>query len=146
MKRRQNIEKLSISKLIANDIVNYGMDKTTSFNYIVSLNDFLDDYDEDTCNYIKSHINEIISDVESNENVAQLDYDESRQEFDMVFYFDGLFSKLDKQIYNLSQEMGVEFEPNEVWEISYDIENSEEYNDLIINAVTSKSKTMGREI
>ena len=39
------MEKLSISKLIANDIVNYGMDKTTSFNYIVSLNDFLDDYD-----------------------------------------------------------------------------------------------------
>ena len=138
--------KLSLSKLIANDIVNYGMDKTTSFNYIVSLNDFLDDYDEDTCNYIKSHINEIISDVEGNENVAQLDYDESRQEFDMVFYFDGLFSKLDKQIYNLSQETGVEFEPNEVWEISYDIENSEEYNDLIINAVTTKSKTMGREI
>ena len=140
------MEKLSISKLIANDIVNYGMDKTTSFNYIVSLNDFLDDYDEETCNYIKSHINEIISDVEGNENVAQLDYDELRQEFDMVFYFDGLFSKLDKQIYNLSQEMGVEFEPNEVWEISYDIENSEEYNDLIINAVTTKSKTMGREI
>ena len=140
------MEKLSISKLIANDIVNYGMDKTTSFNYIVSLNDFLDDYDEETCNYIKSHINEIISDVEGNENVAQLDYDESRQEFDMVFYFDGLFSKLDKQIYNLSQETGVEFEPNEVWEISYDIENSEEYNDLIINAVTTKSKTMGREI
>ena len=140
------MEKLSISKLIANDIVNYGMDKTTSFNYIVSLNDFLDDYDEETCNYIKSHINEIISDVEGNENVAQLDYNESRQEFDMVFYFDGLFSKLDKRIYNLSQEMGVEFEPNEVWEISYDIENSEEYNDLIINAVTTKSKTMGREI
>ena len=140
------MEKLNLNKLIANDIVNYGMDKTTSFNYIVSLNDFLDDYDEDTCNYIKSHINEIISDVEGNENVAQLDYDESRQEFDMVFYFDGLFSKLDKQIYNLSQEMGVEFEPNEVWEISYDIENSEEYNDLIINAVTTKSKTMGREI
>ena len=138
--------KLSLSKLIANDIVNYGMDKTTSFNYIVSLNDFLDDYDEDTCNYIKSHINEIISDVEGNENVAQLDYDESRQEFDMVFYFDGLFSKLDKQIYNLSQEMGIEFEPDEVCAISYDIENSEEYNDLIINAVKEKSKNMGREI
>ena len=138
--------KLSLSKLIANDIVNYGMDKTTSFNYIVSLNDFLDDYDEDTCNYIKSHINEIISDVEGNENVAQLDYDESRQEFDMVFYFDGLFSKLDKQIYNLSQEMGIEFEQDEVWAISYDIENSEEYNDLIINAVKEKSKNMGREI
>ena len=140
------MEKLSISKLIANDIVNYGMDKTTSFNYIVSLNDFLDDYDEETCNYIKSHVSEIINDVKCNENVAQLDYDESRQEFDMVFYFDGLFSNLDKRIYNLSQEMGIDFEPDEVWEISYDIENSEEYNDLITNAVKEKSKNMGREI
>ena len=140
------MEKLSLSKLIANDIVNYGMDKTTSFNYIVSLNDFLDDYDEDTCNYIKSHINEIISDVECNENVAQLDYDESRQEFDMVFYFDGLFSKLEKKIYSDSQDMGIDFEPEDVWKISYEIENSEEYNYLIINAVKEKSKNMGREI
>ena len=31
------MEKLNLNKLIANDIVNYGMDKTTSFNYIVSL-------------------------------------------------------------------------------------------------------------
>ena len=74
------------------------MDKTTSFNYIVSLNDFLDDYDEESHDYIKSHIKEIIEAVHQNENVAQLDYDEKRQEFDMVFYFDGLFSKLDKKI------------------------------------------------
>ena len=40
------MEKLSINKLIANDIVNYGMDRTMSFNYIVSLDSFLDDYDE----------------------------------------------------------------------------------------------------
>lgn len=30
--------KLTINKLIANDMINYGMDKTSSFNYIVSLN------------------------------------------------------------------------------------------------------------
>lgn len=140
------MEKLNLNKLIANDIVNYGMDKTTSFNYIVSLNDFLDDYDEESITYIKSHINDIIEAVHQNENVAQLDYDESRQEFDMVFYFDGLFSKLDKKIYNLSQEMGIDFEPEEVWEISYDIENSEEYSDLITSAIKENSKTKGREI
>lgn len=140
------MEKLNLNKLIANDIVNYGMDKTTSFNYIVSLNDFLDDYDEESITYIKSHINDIIDAVHQNENVAQLDYDEARQEFNMVFYFDGLFSKLDKKIYNLSQEMGIYFEPEEVWEISYDIENSEEYNDLIISAIKENSKTKGREI
>jgi len=140
------MEKLNLNKLIANDIVNYGMDKTTSFNYIVSLNDFLDDYDEESIIYIKSHINDIIDAVHQNENVAQLDYDEARQEFNMVFYFDGLFSKLDKKIYNLSQEMGIDFEPEEVWEISYDIEKSEEYNDLITSAIKENSKTKGREI
>lgn len=140
------MEKLNLNKLIANDIVNYGMDKTTSFNYIVSLNDFLDDYDEESITYIKSHINDIIDAVHQNENVAQLDYDEARQEFNMFFYFDGLFSKLDKKIYNLSQEMGIDFEPEEVWEISYDIENSEEYNDLITSAIKENSKTKGREI
>ena len=118
------MEKLNLNKLIANDIVNYGMDKTTSFNYVVSLNDFLDDYDDESRDYIKSHINEIIDAVHQNENVAQLDYDEKRQEFDMVFYFDGLFNKLEKKIYNDSQEMGIDFEPEDVWQISYDIENS----------------------
>ena len=140
------MEKLNLNKLIANDIVNYGMDKTTSFNYIVSLNDFLDDYDDETRDYIKSHINEIIDAVHQNENVAQLDYDDKRQEFDMVFYFDGLFSKLDKKIYNDSQEMGIDFEPEDVWQISYDIENSEEYNALVKSHINDKYKTCGREL
>ena len=117
------MEKLNLNKLIANDIVNYGMDKTTSFNYIVSLNDFLDDYDDESRDYIKSHITEIIDAVHNNENVAQLDYDDKRQEFDMVFYFDGLFNKLEKKIYSTSQDMGIDFEPEDVWQISYDIEN-----------------------
>ena len=33
--------KLTINKLIANDMINYGMDKTSSFNYIVYLNSYL---------------------------------------------------------------------------------------------------------
>ena len=36
--------KLTINKLIANDMINYGMDKTSSFNYIVSLNSYLEEY------------------------------------------------------------------------------------------------------
>lgn len=139
------MEKLSLSKLIANDIVNYGMDKTTSFNYIVSLNDFLDDYNDDTCNYIKSHINEIINDVETNENVAQLDYDEKRQEFDMVFYFDNLMTPLERRIMDTAKEMNMEYELDEVRQISYSIENSEEYDDLITSEI-KKYINYGREI
>lgn len=139
------MEKLSLSKLIANDIVNYGMDKTTSFNYIVSLNDFLDEYDEDTCRFIKAHINEIINDVEINENVAQLDYDEYRQEFDMDFRFNNLLTPLERRIMDTAKEKNVEFELDKIREISYDLENSDEYDDLIINYI-NLNLDLGREI
>jgi hypothetical protein len=122
------------------------MDKTTSFNYIVSLNDFLDEYDDESRDYIKSHITEIIDAVHNNENVAQLDYDDKRQEFDMVFYFDGLFNKLEKKIYSTSQDMGIDFEPEDVWQISYDIENSEEYDNLVKKQINEKYKDSGREL
>lgn len=139
------MEKLNLKKLIANDIVNYGMDKTTSFNYIVSLNDFLDEYDEDTCKFIKSHINEIINDVEINENVAQLDYDEYRQEFDIVFRFDNLLTPLERRIMDTAKEKNIEFELDKLREISYDLENSDEYDDLIINYIDINLE-QGREI
>lgn len=140
------MEKLSLNKLIANDIINYGMDKTISFNYIVSLSDFLDDYDDEACDYIKSHINGIIDAIHENENVAQLDYDETRSEFDMVFYFDGLMSDLDKEVYEKAKELGYDFELDELREISYDIQNSDIYDNLIMNEILEHSKTMGREI
>lgn len=139
------MERLSLSKLIANDIVNYGMDKTTSFNYIVSLNDFLDEYDEDTCKFIKAHINEIINDVKVNENVAQLDYDEYRQEFDIVFRFDNLLTPLERRIMDTAKEKNIEFELDKLREISYDLENSDEYDDLIINYIDINLE-QGREI
>lgn len=138
------MEKLSISKLIANDVVNYGMDKTTSFNYIVSLNDFLDEYDDESRDYIKSHITEIIDAVHNNENVAQLDYDEKRQEFDMVFFFDNLMSPLEKRIMDTGKNMGIDYELDDVRTISYDIENSDEYDDLITSSI--KNHDLGREM
>ena len=140
------MEKLNLAKLIANDIVNYGMDKTMGFNYIVSLNDFLDEYDEDTCNYIKSHINEIIDDVEANENVADLEYDEKRQEFNMVFYYDELLNTMEKTILNTANNLGYEFEIDELREMSYEIENSNEYKNLINNIILNNSKDKGVQL
>ena len=140
------MEKLNLNKLIANDIVNYGMDKTMNFNYIVSLSDFLDDYDEETCNYIKSHISEIIDDVNSNENVADLEYDNERQEFNMVFYYDHLLNSLEKNILNSANNMGYEFEVDELREMSYKIENSDEYKNIINETILNNSKNREAEL
>ena len=55
--------KLTINKLIANDMINYGMDKTSSFNYIVSLNSYLEEYDEESQKYIKENLDDIKDDI-----------------------------------------------------------------------------------
>ena len=141
------MEKLSLSKLIANDIVNYGMDKTMGFQYVVSLSDFLDEYDDESRDYIKSHIKEIIEDVEQNENVADLNYDEKEQDFDMVFYFGGLMDKLDKIVYDAGKEQGIEYELEDVRRISYDLENSDGFKDLINEHLSKRDYwDMGTEI
>ena len=42
--------------------------------------------------------------------------------------------------------MGIDFEPEDVWQISYDIENSDEYNELVKSHINDKFKTCGREL
>jgi hypothetical protein len=42
--------------------------------------------------------------------------------------------------------MGIDFEPEDVWQISYDIENSEEYDNLVKKQINEKYKDSGREL
>ena len=87
--------KMTLCKLIANDIVNYGMDQTSNFNYIVCLDSYIDDFDEESKNYIYNHLEEICNDISNNENVADLHYDKNKREFDMVFYWGNLMNVAD---------------------------------------------------
>jgi hypothetical protein len=127
------MEKLSIDKLIANDIVNYGMDKTMSFNYIVSLDDFLSDYDDKTKDYVKGNINYIKEAVQTHDAVASCDFDDSRNEFDLVFYIDHLLTPLERKIYKRidDQELDNDINLDEVREIAYNMESSDNYDNLL---------------
>lgn len=98
--------KMSICKLIANDIVNYGMDQTSNFNYIVCLDSYIDDFDEESKNYIYNHLEEICDDITNNENVADLNYDKSKREFDMVFYWGNLMNATEKYVADIIDDLG----------------------------------------
>ena len=45
-------QKLTINKLIANDIVNYALDDAVCENYNVSLESYLNSFDEESKKYI----------------------------------------------------------------------------------------------
>lgn len=98
--------KMTLCKLIANDIVNYGMDQTSNFNYIVCLDSYIDDFDEESKNYVYNHLEEICNDISNNENVADLHYDKNKREFDMVFYWDNLMDATEKYVADIIDDLG----------------------------------------
>ena len=114
--------KMSICKLIANDIVNYGMDQTSNFNYIVCLDSYIDDFDEESKNYIYNHLEEIC-DINNNKNVADLNYDKSKREFDMVFYWGNLMDATEKYVADIIDDLGEKdrFVLEDIREIAEDV-------------------------
>lgn len=114
---------MTICKLIANDIVNYGMDQTNNFNYIVCLDSYIDDFDEESKDYIYNHIEEICNDISNNENVAELNYDKNKREFDMVFYWGNLMDATEKYVADIIDDIGEKdrFVLEDIREIAEDI-------------------------
>ena len=115
--------KMSICKLIANDIVNYGMDQTSNFNYIVCLDSYIDDFDEESKNYIYNNLEEICNDISNNENVADLHYDKNKREFDMVFYWGNLMDATEKYVADIIDDLGEKdrFVLEDIREIAEDV-------------------------
>jgi len=95
---------MSLTKLIANDIINYGMNDTTADQYIVYLDSYLDDFDEESKKYILDNLDQIVEDVESNDKVCDLEYDKKEKSFDMIFYWDCLFNPVDELVMNVLKE------------------------------------------
>lgn len=139
------MKKLNLSKLIANDIVNYGMDQTLGFNYSVELDSFLKEYDEDTQEFINNNLESIIEAVEQNENVADLEYDESSKEFSMVFYYDNLMSPIEQKIVEYGRVVNKDFDLEELRHLSYELEKSKRFENLILDII-DKNKYLGIEI
>lgn len=115
--------KMSICKLIVNDIVNYGMDQTSNFNYIVCLDSYIDEFDEESKNYIYNHLEEICDDITNNENVADLHYDKNKREFDMVFYWGNLMDATEKYVADIIDDLGEKdrFVLEDIREIAEDV-------------------------
>ena len=114
---------MTLCKLIANDIVNYGMDQTSNFNYVVCLDSYIDDFDEESKNYIYNHLEEICDDITNNENVADLHYDKNKREFDMVFYWGNLMDATEKYVADIIDDLGEKdrFVLEDIREIAEDV-------------------------
>lgn len=138
--------KLSINKLIANDIISYGMDYTSSFNFVVTLEEYLDDYEEESQKYILDNLNKIIEDIKENENVADLEVYENdgSKDLDMVFYWGNLLTDFEQLIFSKSKNLNIELDFEDIKAIAFDIISNDEFNTNLANKI--KSYGNGKDI
>lgn len=129
--------KMSLNKLIANDIINYGMNQTSNFNYIVSLDSYIDDFDEDSQKYILDNLKEICDDIKANENVADFNYDKNNKEFSMVFYWNNLMDNVDHYVFDVMKEKGIDdnYELEDIKSIAGEVMDDESTKNLTVEKI-----------
>lgn len=140
--------KLTINKLIANDIINYGMDNTMGTNYIISLNEYMDDFDEQSKEYILNNLEEIENDIENNENVADLhiDIEGNNKYYDMAFYYQNLMNQMETIISSNAKSLKINLNYEDIKNISDDILSSTEFTNQLLKEIHLHSKEDEMEI
>lgn len=126
---------LTINKLIAQDIINYGMDQASEFNYIVDLDSYLKNYDEKSKKYILENIDDIKTAIEENECVADLvvDKEDDIIKFDMVFYWGYLLNSLEQLVLDTATKSNLELEFEQIREVAENLVNKDSFNEELLN-------------
>ena len=133
-------EKLNINKLIANHIIETGINDTWSFNYIVYLDSYLEQYDTDTQKYILDNKDNIIDIIARDERIADLQFDEKDNSIDMVYYIDQVLDRVENIVSNTAQNLGIDLEVEDIRSITDDLLDDDEFNDDMVRKIKSKDK------
>lgn len=126
------MSKLSINKLIAQDIINVGMNETLSTNYTIYLDEYLKEYDFESQEYIKNNIDNIIDCISKSKMVSDLEIiDNETKELDMIFYWEFLYDRLESIIDDKSRKLDINMDFNTIKEVTENLINDESFEDLI---------------
>lgn len=139
--------KMTLNKLIANDIINYGMDQTTNFNYSVYLDEYIDEYDEEGKKYILEHLDEISAAISNNENISYYSLEEDEKlgkYFDMVFYWGKLLNSTEMIVLKNADLFKIDLNLEDVREIASELVDDDDFNDALINLLKKYDK--GKEL
>ena len=133
-------EKLNINKLIANHIIETGINDTWSFNYIVYLDSYLEEYDTDTQKYILDNKDNIIDIIARDERIADLQFDQKYNSVDMVYYIDQVLDRVENIVSTTAQNLGIDLEVEDIRSITDDLLDDDEFNDDMVRKIKSKDK------
>ena len=134
--------KLTLNKIIANDIVEYALSDAISENYILSLDTYLDKCDYSTRTYISKNINSIIDNIYANEKIVDLEVDKETKELDMIFFWENLMTDFEKNVYDKARELNISLDYNDVKDIADKVLNSKTLNKELVDKIKEYDNDM----
>lgn len=128
---------LTINKLIAQDIINFGMEHTDSFNYSVSLQNYLSEYNETEQKYILDNLESICDDISKSEVVAEFSLEDDGDDKDlyMIYYWGYLLNDIEKIVCENANRLDVKLEFEEIRDIASDLVDDDAFNDDLVNKI-----------
>ena len=128
---------LTINKLIAQDIINFGMEHTDSFNYSVSLQNYLSEYNETEQKYILDNLESICDDISKSEVVAEFSLEDDGDDKDlyMRYYWGYLLNDIEKIVCENANRLDVKLEFEEIKDIASDLVDDDAFNDDLVNKI-----------
>lgn len=124
-----------INRLIANDIIDYGITNTLGFNYVIYMDNYLSKSDNETKEYILNNLDDIGNEISKNDKVADFYFDKKNQSFDLVFYIDSVLDRVEKCVYQEAERTDKKLELDDVKKISAWILDDDEFWDDLTNKV-----------
>lgn len=134
--------KLTLNKIIANDIVEYALSDAISENYILSLDTYLDKCDYSTRTYISKNINSIIDNIYANEKIVDLEVDKETKELDMIFFWENLMTDFEKNVYDKARGLNISLDYNDVKDIADKVLNSKTLNKELVDEIKEYDNDM----
>lgn len=134
--------KLTLNKIIANDIVECALSDAISENYILSLDTYLDKCDYSTRTYISKNINSIIDNIYANEKIVDLEVDKETKELDMIFFWENLMTDFEKNVYDKARGLNISLDYNDVKDITDKVLNSKTLNKELVDEIKEYDNDM----
>lgn len=134
--------KLTLNKIIADDIVEYALSDAISENYILSLDTYLNKCDYSTRTYISKNINSIIDNIYANEKIVDLEVDKETKELDMIFFWENLMTDFEKNVYDKARELNISLDYNDVKDIADKVLNSKTLNKELVDEIKEYDNDM----
>lgn len=134
--------KLTLNKIIADDIVEYALSDAISENYILSLDTYLNKCDYSTRTYISKNMNSIIGNIYANEKIVDLEVDKETKELDMIFFWENLMTDFEKNVYDKARGLNISLDYNDVKDIADKVLNSKTLNKELVDEIKEYDNDM----